>query len=297
MHITNFVANGAIQTAFHETGKGEPFVLVHGFTGSKLDFHDQLEWFEDLRRSIAYDQRGHGESSNAGPYHFAQLVSDLIGFLDQIDVERCDLLGHSLGGMIAMRAVLEHPDRFRSLILMDTSAEPMEMGPNNIREKLNRVVTEQGGQALLGMMRTQPPSRAQQRGVDYLGEAEHWQRISVKLSQLDPGSFVALLAAQAAQAERVDLELVLAADVSGSMDAHEARLQRQGYRRALRHPALIRAITAGPRGKIAVTYVEWAGPQFQHTLVDWTVIKDAASARRFAANIRRSPLWARLPVH
>ncbi len=104
------------------------------------------------------------------------------------------------------------------------------------------------------------------------------------------GCFVALLAAQAAQAERVDLELVLAADVSGSMDADEARLQRQGYRRALRHPALIRAITAGPRGKIAVTYVEWAGPQFQHTLVDWTVIKDAASARGFAANIRRSPL-------
>ena len=205
MHITNFIANGAIQTAFHETGKGEPFVLVHGFTGSKLDFHDQLEWFDDLRRIIAYDQRGHGESSNAGPYHFAQLVLDLIGFLDQIDVERCDLLGHSLGGMIAMRAVLEHPDRFRSLILMDTSAEPMEMGPNNIREKLNRVVTEQGGQALLDMMRTQPPSRAQQRGVDYLGEAEHWQRISVKLSQLDPESFVALGDEVSGQAAVTDL--------------------------------------------------------------------------------------------
>lgn len=192
MHTTHFITNDEIQTAFHEAGEGNPFVLVHGFTGSKLDFHDELERLEDLGRVIAFDQRGHGESSNLAPYNFSRLVADLIGFLDQIGVQRCDLLGHSLGGMVAMRAVLEHPHRFRSLILMDTAAEPFESMPENVREQINTVVMEQGCDALLQMMRGQPASPAVQRGIDYLGEAEHWRRIRVKLSQMDPEAFVAL---------------------------------------------------------------------------------------------------------
>jgi len=192
MRTNHFIGNGELQTAYHEVSEGEPFVLVHGFTGSKLDFHDQLEWFEDLRKVIAYDQRGHGESSNLEPYSFGQLVADLIGFLDRMGVQCCDLLGHSLGGMVAMRAVLDHPDRFRSLILMDTAAEPMPVVPDKVRQQLNELVTAQGCEALLKMMQGQPPSPAQQRGVDYLGESEHWRRIRVKLAQLDPQAFVVL---------------------------------------------------------------------------------------------------------
>jgi hypothetical protein len=84
-------------------------------------------------------------------------------------------------------------------------------------------------------------------------------------------------------AERtVDLELVLAADISGSMDEDEAALQRLGYIHALRHPEVIDAITSGPLGRIAVTYVEWAGDHYQDVLVDWRVISDEAGAAAFA---------------
>lgn len=194
MHTTHFIANSKIQTAFHDVGSGPPFVFVHGFTGSKLDFHDQLEWFEDTRRLITFDQRGHGESSNNGPYSFDQLVADLFGFLDQLGIERCDLLGHSLGGMVAMRAVIKHPERFRSLILMDTAAEKIEMWSDDQRLQLERLVEAEGCQALLPMMRDQPANKAQQRGVDYLGEKEHWRRIGVKLGQMDPEAFSAFSA-------------------------------------------------------------------------------------------------------
>ncbi|MCZ6708767.1 MAG: alpha/beta hydrolase [Gammaproteobacteria bacterium] len=194
MHTTHYVTNAQIQTAYHEAGQGKALVLIHGFTGSKLDFHDELDRLEDLRRIIAYDQRGHGESSNLGPYSFSTLVADLIGFLDQVGVQQCDLLGHSLGGMVAIRAVLQHPHRFRSLILMDTAAEPLEVTAENSRELVNSVVREQGCGALLKMMRAQPASAAVQRGIDYLGEAEHWRRIRVKLSQMDADAFVALSA-------------------------------------------------------------------------------------------------------
>jgi pimeloyl-ACP methyl ester carboxylesterase len=194
LRTTHFIANGEIQTAYQEAGQGKAFVLIHGFTGSKLDFLDELDRLEDLGRVIAYDQRGHGESSNLAPYSFSKLVTDLIGFLDQIGVEQCDLLGHSLGGMVAIRAVLQHPHRFRSLILMDTAAEPLEDTAENSLELINSVVKEQGCAALLKMMRAQPASAAAQRGIDHLGEAEHWRRIRVKLNQMDSEAFLELSA-------------------------------------------------------------------------------------------------------
>ena len=102
--------------------------------------------------------------------------------------------------------------------------------------------------------------------------------------------FFALLAVGSpARADRVDLELILAVDVSGSVDSYEARLQRQGYLRALVHPRVIRAITSGEHRKIAVTYVEWAGVHYQSTVVDWTIVKDAASAKAFADRIAKAP--------
>lgn len=91
----------------------------------------------------------------------------------------------------------------------------------------------------------------------------------------------------AAQEREVDLELVLAADISGSMDQEEAYLQREGFVQALRHPEVLEAILSGPLGRISVTYVEWAGEPHQHTLVDWTEITDAESAAAFADAVER----------
>jgi hypothetical protein len=91
----------------------------------------------------------------------------------------------------------------------------------------------------------------------------------------------------AATERQVDLELVLAADISGSMDLQEAAQQREGFVRAIRHPQVIQAIQAGGHGRIAVAYVEWAGDHFQSKLVDWTEIAGAESAAAFAAAIDR----------
>ncbi len=88
----------------------------------------------------------------------------------------------------------------------------------------------------------------------------------------------------------VDLELVLAVDVSGSVDEVEAKLQREGYIAALHHPRVIEAIRAGMLGRIAVAYVEWAGVEFQRTLLDWTLIQDQQSAAAFADALAEAPL-------
>jgi hypothetical protein len=92
----------------------------------------------------------------------------------------------------------------------------------------------------------------------------------------------------------VDLELALAVDVSRSIDVDEARLQRQGYIEAFRHPDVIHAIRSGMLGRIAVTYFEWAGMDYPEIVVGWTLIDDEASAFAFAENLgRTAPRTAR----
>ena len=88
----------------------------------------------------------------------------------------------------------------------------------------------------------------------------------------------------------VDLELVIAVDVSLSMDLDEQRLQRDGYVMAFRNPEVHKAITSGPNGRIAVTYVEWAGPPTQQVVMPWTVIDGAQAAHAFADRLEVAPI-------
>jgi len=87
----------------------------------------------------------------------------------------------------------------------------------------------------------------------------------------------------------VDLQLVLAVDVSGSMDYFEQQVQRDGYVQAFRDPEVISAITSGPYGRIAVTYVHWAGAFFQQAIVPWTVIGSKNDAYAFAGLLAKAP--------
>lgn len=91
------------------------------------------------------------------------------------------------------------------------------------------------------------------------------------------------------RAETVDLQLVLAADVSRSVDDGEFRLQREGYAAALTDPRILRAIQSGQIGKIAVCYFEWSGESFQQVIVDWSVIGDEETAGLFADQLVKAP--------
>lgn len=90
-----------------------------------------------------------------------------------------------------------------------------------------------------------------------------------------------------AQSQDVDLELVLLADASGSIDTGEIAFQREGYARALRDPEVLEAIANTAYGSIAVTYAEWAANQA--VVVDWMVIDGAETAERFAAALTAEP--------
>jgi hypothetical protein len=88
----------------------------------------------------------------------------------------------------------------------------------------------------------------------------------------------------------VDMELVIAVDVSASMDREEFLVQRSGYVEAIRHPDFVRAIQSGGLQRIALTYVEWSAQSWQKVVVPWQVIEDATSAEGFAAMLESQPL-------
>ena len=96
--------------------------------------------------------------------------------------------------------------------------------------------------------------------------------------------------AQAEGQPEVDLELILAVDVSRSIDGDEHRLQREGYVAAFRHPNLLRAIRSGPIGRIAVVYFEWARKRHQSVAVPWTIVGDAGDANAFADALASQPI-------
>ena len=88
----------------------------------------------------------------------------------------------------------------------------------------------------------------------------------------------------------VDVELVLAVDVSGSMDQEEHVVQRQGYAAALGHPDFVRAVRSGGFQRVALTYVEWAGPGRQTIVLPWTAVADEEDAERIAGYLAAAPI-------
>ncbi len=190
---------GTLEMEYVEAGArrdgAHPFVLVHGFTGSRDDFADVLPTLGEEGWTLTPDNRGHGGTTNPGTpegYSLAQMVDDLAGFLDAVDVDRCVLLGHSLGGMVALRFVLARPERVASLILMDTSSEPMGLMAKQAMEAIGKVVREQGMGPVAAGARSRERAPAQQRSVERMGEERYWQRIETKLGQMDPEAFATL---------------------------------------------------------------------------------------------------------
>jgi Protein of unknown function (DUF1194) len=90
-------------------------------------------------------------------------------------------------------------------------------------------------------------------------------------------------------AEQVDLLLVLAADVSRSVDQKKFQLQREGYAAAITDPRVFKAISSGANGKIAIAFVEWSGIGAQKVVIDWTVVGDGEAARKFSDQLVEAP--------
>jgi len=115
-----------ITISYTETGdpSGTPVVLIHGFPFSQAMWKPQVEALSAKYRVITYDVRGHGESEvGDGQYMIEFFVDDFFGLLDHLNIEKAAVVGISMGGYIALRAIERNPERFRALVLCDTRSE------------------------------------------------------------------------------------------------------------------------------------------------------------------------------
>ncbi len=127
--------NGIEVAAQRHGGRDDvtPLVLLHGFTGNASDWSGVVGPLSVHRTVWTIEHRGHGSSTNTGDaatYRFDQLVDDLAATVDALGLDRFDLLGHSMGGVVAQRYAVRKPHRLRSLVLMDTGGRPSPEGPS-----------------------------------------------------------------------------------------------------------------------------------------------------------------------
>lgn len=194
------VTVNGVRLVYEDLGAGErPLVLVHGLTGFRDDFRERLPALTAFGRTIVYDQRGHGDSANTGDpasYSFDQLVADLAGLLDARGVAGCDLLGHSMGGMIALRFALAHPARVASLVLMDTAARAPDRMPRAPFAAAGAIARADGMAALAALLRARAAGEADRPAAERRLEAEwgeaYWERRRRRFTAMDPEAFAVL---------------------------------------------------------------------------------------------------------
>ena len=142
-----------ISVAWREVGRGRPIVLVHGLADDHRAWRKVLPDLVLDHRVVLYDFRGHGETElGACDGSLAQLAADLIALMDAVALDRTLIAGFSLGGTVAMRVGIDHPERVEGLALVATSsrvnaaaaqwyrerADAVDAGDPKLRERLDR---------------------------------------------------------------------------------------------------------------------------------------------------------------
>ncbi|RTR04989.1 alpha/beta fold hydrolase [Halomonas nitroreducens] len=120
-------------------GEGTPLVVIHGLLGSADNWRSHVRKWQAERRVIAVDLRNHGRSPHVAGMGYAQMADDVLALLDRLDVPRAHLLGHSMGGKVAISLARLAPERVASLIVADIAPRAYGHGHDAIFAALRRV--------------------------------------------------------------------------------------------------------------------------------------------------------------
>lgn len=120
-------------------GDGTPLVVVHGLMGSADNWRSHVKQWHRKRRVVAVDLRNHGRSPHAPGMRYAEMAGDLLACLDRLGIERCHLLGHSMGGKVAMTLARQVPQRVASLLVADIAPVRYGHGHDEIFAALHHV--------------------------------------------------------------------------------------------------------------------------------------------------------------
>ena len=116
-----------------------PLVVIHGLLGSADNWRSHLKVWQTSRRVIAIDLRNHGRSPHAEGMSYAQMSADVLALMDRLSLSRVHLLGHSMGGKVAISLARQHPERVASLVVADIAPVAYKHGHDDVFAALARV--------------------------------------------------------------------------------------------------------------------------------------------------------------
>jgi pimeloyl-ACP methyl ester carboxylesterase len=190
-----------ISVQYDEVGQGgRPLVLLHGLTGHRKDFEVVMPELGARGLVVAPDLRGHGDSSRIGqaePFTFDNMVGDVRSFLDKLEIDQCDLLGHSFGGMLALRTTLAHPERIASLMLMSTASDAPDVLQREVFVKAGGFAESKGMIELQARLeelgRSDEAPLADDAGADQRDwHGRYWAHHRLRHVAMDPFAYGAL---------------------------------------------------------------------------------------------------------
>lgn len=117
------VDSNGVSLVYEEFGEGYPLLLLHGLTGNRHMFNDEVHVFKKYFRTIVLDARGHGDSDKPNAYTINDHIADVVRLLDHLELEETFLIGVSMGSYIAQGVAIAQPDRVKKMILVATKSE------------------------------------------------------------------------------------------------------------------------------------------------------------------------------
>lgn len=125
---------------FHrEAGEGQPMVLLHGIFGSSDNWLTQAKLLSTRYHTYALDMRNHGQSFHDPKFDYPSMVNDVLDFMDKHRIENPIVMGHSMGGKVAMNFAVAHPDKLQKLIVVDIAPKKYNMKHYVILEGLKAI--------------------------------------------------------------------------------------------------------------------------------------------------------------
>ena len=106
---------------YQQQGAGTPLVILHGLFGTLENWGSQTKALAEHFKVIAVDLRNHGRSPHSDTMNYTAMVEDIIELLDDLGLDSVDVMGHSMGGKVAMQLALTYPERIQKLIIVDIS--------------------------------------------------------------------------------------------------------------------------------------------------------------------------------
>ncbi len=125
---------------FSEKGEGDVIVLIHGLFGSLSNLGNCARHLSEHFRTVSVDVRNHGDSFHTDTMSYAEMTADVVALLEQLSVPQTHILGHSMGGKIAMNLALNYPQLVNKLAVIDMSPLAYQRGHDSILEGLSQLV-------------------------------------------------------------------------------------------------------------------------------------------------------------